>query len=421
MTFLQQIIQLLSFPPGNVIYHLVTLFTLQAVFGLAYTHWQRDAENGLARRTTWAAGSIFVARIIVLLAGLLFRPNLLQANVILPPLEQAVNTVTAVLLIWAFSTPPSRSLRLFDTLLVISLAFLSVMFLFFVQNWQQQIVLNSEALYNGSGQAVIWGILQMGILGAGLFYQLLRSKPRNWLTVMLVTILLAAHIAHFWNYPEIIPTDSNITYWIRLGHLITFPLWAILAYLSSITPLLAAEKARKSSTQQLRQTLQQAGLFFNAKTASETIRRTIRMVELLTNSGLVAVGIPDNHHPEQFLFLSNLSNNPALNAPDWDLNMDDWPTFQLAIHQQQAAELSSTGVGSQQLWQLYQKIGQPLEGSLAIRPLTTNGKTMGLMLVAAPKHVNWRDEDHELLTGLADFSAHALAATHPQEVSKREG
>ena len=37
MVFLQQIIQLLSWPPGSVIYHLLTLSPLQVVLALVCT------------------------------------------------------------------------------------------------------------------------------------------------------------------------------------------------------------------------------------------------------------------------------------------------------------------------------------------------------------------------------------------------
>ena len=58
MAFLQQIIELLSRPPGSVIYHLLTLFALQVVLALAYSRWQRDANDEAARRMTFAAGGM---------------------------------------------------------------------------------------------------------------------------------------------------------------------------------------------------------------------------------------------------------------------------------------------------------------------------------------------------------------------------
>ena len=54
MALLQQIIELLSRPPGSVIYHLVTLFALQVVLALAFSRWQRDPNDEAARRMTFA-------------------------------------------------------------------------------------------------------------------------------------------------------------------------------------------------------------------------------------------------------------------------------------------------------------------------------------------------------------------------------
>ena len=61
MAFLQQIIELLSRPPGSVIYHLLTLFALQVVLALAFSRWQRDANDEAARRMTFAAGGMPVS------------------------------------------------------------------------------------------------------------------------------------------------------------------------------------------------------------------------------------------------------------------------------------------------------------------------------------------------------------------------
>lgn len=61
MALLGQAIELLSRPPGSVIYHLLTLFALQIVLALAYSRWQRDAGDESSRRMTAAAAGILVA------------------------------------------------------------------------------------------------------------------------------------------------------------------------------------------------------------------------------------------------------------------------------------------------------------------------------------------------------------------------
>jgi hypothetical protein len=67
---LSDLIELVSQPPGNVIYHLITLFALQIVFALSFSRWRRNRHDRQALRMVWAAGSIFLLRLGLLLAGL---------------------------------------------------------------------------------------------------------------------------------------------------------------------------------------------------------------------------------------------------------------------------------------------------------------------------------------------------------------
>jgi hypothetical protein len=90
MALLEQAIQLLSEAPGNVIYHLMTLFALQAVLAISLSQWRRDQTDRLAWRMVWGSAAILVARVAFLLVELLVQRDPLTAVSIVPPLEQAV-------------------------------------------------------------------------------------------------------------------------------------------------------------------------------------------------------------------------------------------------------------------------------------------------------------------------------------------
>ena len=60
------------------------------------------------------------------------------------------------------------------------------------------------------------------MLSIGIILLMTSAELRNSLHVVILAILLIASLVHFWNFPEIIPTQTNIAYWIRLGHLIAF-------------------------------------------------------------------------------------------------------------------------------------------------------------------------------------------------------
>ena len=152
MAFLQQIIELLSRPPGSVIYHLLTLFALQVVLALAFSRWQRDANDETARRMTFAAGGMLIARLLLLVVALFVDQDPERARIVLPPLEQAIDTATVILLVWGLAAFALDRPRLADGVLLVSLVVVAVLFLFFFQDWQSRATLTSA--YIGTVQAL---------------------------------------------------------------------------------------------------------------------------------------------------------------------------------------------------------------------------------------------------------------------------
>ncbi len=158
MALLQQIIELLSRPPGSIIYHLLTLFALQVVLALAFARWQRDPNDESARRMTFAAGGILVARLMLLFAGLMVEGDPARARIVLPPLEQAIDMATILLLVWGLAPFAMDRPRLGDGVLLVSLVVVAVLFLFFFQDWQNRVVAAGVATsYVGTIQAYVWG------------------------------------------------------------------------------------------------------------------------------------------------------------------------------------------------------------------------------------------------------------------------
>ena len=188
MSLLQQLTQLLSQPPGTIIYHLVTLFALQVVFAVSWGQWRRNREDGIAQRMAWAAGTIWLLRVALLVVGLIVASN--PTISLLPPLTQAIQSLTAVFLLWALSIQSSRWPRPSDTLLGISAIFILVLTLFFAQAWRTLAV--QDILYEESQQALFWLIFQIGIYATGLLLSLFETEAQRSLRPFIFSLLLAA-------------------------------------------------------------------------------------------------------------------------------------------------------------------------------------------------------------------------------------
>ncbi len=412
MSLLQQAIQLLTDAPGNIVYHLITLLTLQVVFGISRSQVRRDATDLTAQRMSWAAGVIFVTRLALLVVGILSADDPTLAVSILPPLEQAIHTLTAVLIAWALTPHSIRFPRLGDTLLLISIIIISVMTIFFIQEWHPSA---GEGLaYNSSWQVTVWGVLQMGTLGAGLISNLLSRQLRNTLSPVLLLLLLLAHAANFWNYPEILATDTDIAYWIRLGYLAAFPIWAAMAYRRSLSPIWLGGLTEQPTTAQLRELLSASTQLIESSQA-ELLWQAIEMTSKLISADFAAVVLRDEIDPDLAHITGRLQVERSDLLREWAIPIGAWPAFRLAAEQKQPVQLMPNGLGARQLHNWYENMGLPHLGALLILPVAIDDSRMNLLLVAGPDgYEQWTNSEKSLLAVLADFLAQAIESKYHQ-------
>ena len=408
MAFLQQIIELLSRPPGSVIYHLLTLFALQVVLALAYSRWRRDANDEAARRMTLAAGGMLVARLILLLVALFVDQNPERARVVLPPLEQAIDLATVLLLVWGLAAFAMDRPRLADGALLASLVVVIVLFLFFFQDWQSRATLTSA--YIGTVQAYVWGVLQMAVLALGLVALLLDPAARLSLRPIIVAVALLAHVANFFNYPEIIPSGTEVIYWLRLGYLVAFPLWAVLAYRESMRGLLTLAEAERAQSAQLARNLRLSTGVIAARLPEVRLEGALDMVTGLVVTQFATIGLIDETNPQRALFGHTRPAAARDGGYGHVIRLSDHAAFRLAYEQQRGIELLPRGVGARQVHDLAQQFNVGALGPVFVEPLVVANQCFGFLLLAAPPSVaNWTDRDRAIVPGVAAFIAQAIA------------
>ena len=414
MAFLQQIIELLSRPPGSVIYHLVTLFALQVVLALAFSRWQRDPNDEAARRMTFAAGGILIARLILLIVALLVDQNPENARIVLPPLEQAIDMATVILLVWGLTAFATDRPRLADGVLLVSLVVVAVMFLFFFQDWQSRATVTSA--YIGTVQAYVWGILQMAILAVGFVWLLVDRTARFTLRPIVVGVVLLAHIANFFNYPELIPSGTDVIYWLRLGYLIAFPLWAVLAYRDGQRGLLTAAEAERTRSAQLARTLRLGTAVINARIPEVRLEQALDMLTGLVPTQFAAIGLIDDKNPQRVLFSHSRPSASRDSAYGRQINLSDHAAFRLAYEQQRGIELLPRSVGARQVHDLSQQFNVGALGPVFVEPLVVGGHCFGFLLLAAPPTAqDWTDHDRAIVPAAAVFIAQAIANSRRAE------
>jgi signal transduction histidine kinase len=416
MSFLQQLIQLLTESPGSIIYHLITLMAMQVVLGIALWQWRRNPADTLARRLTWAAAGVLLSRLAILAAVPLSGDGS-TAPAILAPLEQAVHAVTAVLLVWALAPHMPHLPRLGDVMLVIILIFTGIMYAFFAQDWYFRVSQGELAGgYNDSQQVMVWGIFQLAILVTGLIL-IAAGRPRDWwLRSFALLLLFVAHLAHFAGYPVIVAT-TDIAYWVRLGNLMAFPLVAVLAYRHNLAELVAAQMASRPPAEQLAHYLSLSRNLIASLDSDRTLRAAVDVVADLVPAPLVALATlaPDDaNHLRLITGRLPAGNNERTH---WSLTLADWPSFRLALQQRQSIELTPNGLGARQLHELYRELGVEELGALMVTPLIAGRSELGVLLLAAEKgRENWPAPDKALIPFVAAYVAQAIhnTQTHQQ-------
>jgi hypothetical protein len=168
----QQVISILTIPPGNLVYHLVLAFSIAGALPGALHLWQRD---GLAagRRMVVGLGLLLLAQFL-----LIFDAGLAQFFPVfsawMPILDRSVTALSLVILIWLWVFPQaSRRIdyaALLTGLLVLLLAVLTGLW------WINQ---PAQSFFNGSLAAFLWAgfSLLLGLTGGIL---LLIRRPAGF-------------------------------------------------------------------------------------------------------------------------------------------------------------------------------------------------------------------------------------------------
>lgn len=379
MTLLQQVVRLLSESPGNIVYHLVTLFALQAVFAVAFGQWRRTPSDTVAKRFAMGAGGVLLVRVVLLAMALFANQNPAGTTAVLPLAEQAVNTITALIVVWAL-VPPSRRLpRLGDVLLLLGVLVVTVLSLSFYSAWQP--LASAGIAYTSTSQSTIWGALQVLVLLTGLLLGLVNAQWRQTLAPFVIGVMLLTSLFHFWNYPAVLSVQTSISYWPRLGHLVAFPLWAALAYRQSLLPLLRSQQ-RTPSSEQLGNLLHLTAATLKHDDLDSTLLHVLTLIDSVVDLPFIAVGTLSAEDAGHMRLVSN-QPNPQVNQPrSWTLRLADWSALQAALSQNRMITLQPEGVGAAQLYRLYEQLELDGLGTLVTQPMVVDDQPQGLLLLA---------------------------------------
>jgi hypothetical protein len=212
-TLYQQVITILTIPPGNLVYHLVLAFSIAGTLPGALNLWQRGGLEAGKRMVIGLSLLLLGQFILVLDAGLAqFFPFFEDW---LPVLDRAVIAFSLVILIWLWIFPvPLRSAD-FATLLL-SLLILLILILTGLW-WLNQ---TSATSFNSSPPDMLWAGLSLLLAFVGGLLSIIRRPLGYGIGLSMFALLFLGQLVYFINP---LP-PGNFPGIVRLTQIAAYPL-----------------------------------------------------------------------------------------------------------------------------------------------------------------------------------------------------
>lgn len=394
--FVEQISNLLVTPPGNLIYHLVLVFSIAGALQAAFNHW-RSSEFPQARRTMLGLIVLLLAQLSLFIVSGLGWQGVLDPSIILPPLDRAVAVLSLIWIAWLWLFPePSRTAdagTILLTLLAATGLALSLV------NWLQQ---TPGAPYNATLQDTIWQIFALAFIAISAIILFIR-QPNGWGNgLAMLGLAFLGHAVHLLTNSN----EGNYPGLVRLVYLVAYP---ILLTLPQRFPTPAARlttaKQEASASERRRYSVDpktfHALLALAAETdagkVSHSITRAVAQTMLADLCFLIY--LTDEKH--QFVIASGYDLIREENLEGASLDKELIPSLAGALQRGRPLRLpaSSTSADIKGLGKL---LGLNTPGHLMSVPIVTAEKeTLGGILLLSPYSSRlWSAEDQAFLSNM---------------------
>ncbi len=385
MDVLLEAIRLLTEPPGDLVYFLVTLFALQQALLPALTARRRSPEAMAPRRWLWAIGGVLVGRAVLIVLALLGNAQVLDPVVILPPLERFIQVTSIALIVWALFSHRAARWQTYVLLLLI-VAAIGFFVIYDLPQWPLLYANNSP--YSGTFQEWVWEVAAIALLTIGLLGQILLRPPEWEWAVGALIFWLAGHVAQLrWPTPNVYFSD-----WERLAALVAYPMLTAYVYRFFAVGTAPAAPAQVSldstplpfsgstmdvhALQALLEGVETArelepALIITSSRLARFLKADVCIIALREDSEIPQVRAVATHPP------TGLLEAPLIDLTRYDLLLQVWQEGKARILQEPNAP--------PWLLQLYRVLGFAESGPLLILPLQAQGEQIGLLFLGNPE------------------------------------
>ncbi len=416
MSLLREFIELLTVPPGDLVYHLVTLFAIQIILGIAFGHWNRNRRDPVAIRLLVVGAGFFLARALLMLVAALNRVGMVSPNGIMPPLERFLDLAAVLLVAWAFLPILERHSRLGVALLLITLLIAAGTYAAFAVLWRQTV--GQGVIYNGYWQESVWEFSTLAILIVAFIAGAIWRAADWGLIVCLFGLWIGGHALQF-----VAPIfDSHTAGWVRLANLVALPLLASLVYRYALSAPLGWAPGEDEDT-----TLGVFGIL-RASRRIEAGHDTEAALELAASSvaramgaDVAAIGLLLTGPAKGIRIIALHPQTSAMLAQqELALMVSDHPLLATTVQTgrlQRAYTPRKLSIAAA----LYRHLGFEQSGPLLIQPLADRDTLLGAILIGSPvSQKRWTARDERIVQAMgAAITASLINArrreAHPPE------
>ncbi len=404
MSLVDDLVELITTPHGALAYHLVTLFAIQLIVGVALGHWQRQRDRAAARLVIMALG-LLLARLVMMLLAVVAGVNLVSSALVLPPLERFLQFVTSLLVIWAFLPILRERVHLSTFLLLSGVVLAAVAYAASASLWSE--VETAGTSYAMAWQGRLWELSTAAVIGLALLIGLAwRGADWGWMACLLA-LWLTGHILQL-----IAPIrDVHSAPWVRLANLAALPLLAALVYRRALAmanvPATSKQGVSSSAIDLLtavRSIHSEGDLRAGLELALPTIARAVDAD--MAAVGLLVPGLVDTLrvvalHPK---------TNPATERGAVVISLSDYPLLNRVAHSRRPDDTSGDASTVPETGDLYRRLGWESSGPLLVEPLISGREILGLVWVGNPESEReWSSREAQILEGAALVLACAIA------------
>jgi hypothetical protein len=402
-----QLTQLLSVPPGDLVYHLVVLFAIEAILMMAIAEGQRSNWTSSTLRLALASGGLLIVRLALVAVALLSTRDIVNSVWVAPPLERFVAVASLGLLIWAFVPWVDDYPQAGLVLVVINSVAAMILYAYFAPQWYTA-AQSTGAFYNATLADWVWNVWAMALGALGMITSVPRRRGPWGMLVVVFGLLLIGHALHLY----MADPQTNIAGWVRLAELCAYPL------LVGVTLRRATEHEEPVPTASatpwaLIEACQRVGDALNVNVA---LQRAGVAISNVLSADVLAIGLLNEAGHTIELGAVCRMGMPARSGPSFDI--ESQLPVQSAINRQRGVSVSVEQEAQRAT--LAALVGGTT-GSLWVQPLIYQRTTTGVLIIGrAHTTADWTPGETQTLNGLCNVLAIALSTARKANALTRQ-